>query len=161
MRLYHGSLNIVEKPEIRETTHTLDFGSGFYTTTSLTQALDWAKRRMREPVDIGYVNVYEFDINNLANLKVLRFDKPSDEWIDFIEKNRQDINFIHDYDIVYGPVANDRVYVQLALYEQGFISKTTLISELKAYKLIDQLLFHTEISLEFLHFVEIIKVDKR
>lgn len=161
MKLYHGSLDIVEKPGIRKTNRTLDFGSGFYTTTSMTQASDWAKRRMKEPTDVGYVNVYAFDINNLSKLKVLRFDKPSDEWVNFVEKNRQDINYVHDYDIVYGPVANDRVYVQLALYEQDFISKATLISQLKTYRLVDQLLFHTEDSLEYLHFIEVIKVEKK
>lgn len=109
---------------------------------------------------MGYVNVYDIDMRDIPTLKVLHFDKPSDEWVDFVEKNRQDINFVHDYDIVYGPVANDRVYAQLALYEQGFISKATLISELKAYKLIDQLLFHTENALKHLHFIDSIKIER-
>ena len=33
MRLYHGSIEIVEFPEIRKPNRTLDYGSGFYTTT--------------------------------------------------------------------------------------------------------------------------------
>ena len=69
-------------------------------------------------------------------------------------RNRQDENFVHDYDIVYGPVANDRVYIQFSLYEQGFISKQTLLQELKVYKLVDQMLFHTEQALKYLRFVE-------
>ena len=39
MTLYHGSLEIVEHPLIRETNRPLDFGTGFYTTTSLQQGL--------------------------------------------------------------------------------------------------------------------------
>ena len=34
MKVYHGSLECVETPEIREPNRTLDYGSGFYTTTS-------------------------------------------------------------------------------------------------------------------------------
>ena len=38
MKLYHGSLEQVDKPEIRESDHTLDYGKGFYATTSQEQA---------------------------------------------------------------------------------------------------------------------------
>ena len=38
MILYHGSTVPVEKPEIRISESFLDFGTGFYTTTSLQQA---------------------------------------------------------------------------------------------------------------------------
>lgn len=44
----------------------------------------------------------------------------------------------------YGPVANDRVYAAFSLFEQGLLSKQELITELKTYKLVDQMLFHTE-----------------
>lgn len=161
MKLYHGSMVIVDSPKILKPTRNLDYGAGFYTTTSMSQASDWARRRMKTRNDNGFVNVYDFDLAEMSKLKVLHFDKPSEAWVDFVEKNRQDISFTHDYDIVYGPVANDRVYVQLALYEQGFISKTTLINELKSYRLIDQLLFHTEKALSFLNFIEYIKIEKK
>ena len=38
MKVYHGSLECVETPKIREPNRTLDYGSGFYTTTSYEQA---------------------------------------------------------------------------------------------------------------------------
>ena len=41
MTLYHGSLEIVEHPLIREANRPLDYGTGFYTTTSLQQARRW------------------------------------------------------------------------------------------------------------------------
>lgn len=72
--------------------------------------------------------------------------------------NRTNKNFTHNYDIVYGPVANDRVYLQFGLYEAGAISIDTLIRELKTYKLVDQYLFHTEKALTALKFVEAIKI---
>ena len=69
-------------------------------------------------------------------------------------KNRTDKDFCHDFDIVYGPVANDKVYAAFAFYEGGIIDKQTLISELKAYKLVDQYLFHTFKALNIIKFIE-------
>ena len=48
MLVYLGSVEVVENPEIRESNRTLDYGSGFYTTTSYEQAVAWVKRRMAE-----------------------------------------------------------------------------------------------------------------
>lgn len=104
MKLYHGSLEQVDTPEIRESDHTLDYGKGFYVTTSLGQAEDWVKRRANEmKVGNGYVNMYEFDESALRKLKCLIFYQPTEEWVDFVHQNRTVKGFLHDYDIVYGP----------------------------------------------------------
>ena len=87
-------------------------------------------------------------------MKSLIFEKPTEEWVKFVMKNRTERGFAHDYDIVYGPVADDSVYTQFTLYEGGIISLPTLIQELKTYKLVDQYLFHTEKSLLAIKFVE-------
>lgn len=160
MILYHGSNSIVEQPRIIEPNRTLDYGSGFYTTCAEKQAYDWAERKIKAPDQVNYVNVYEFDDKALKQLKVLWFDGPTDEWVDFVMHNRQDETYSHDYDLVYGPVANDNVYVQFGLYEQGFISKATLLAELKVYKLVDQMLFHTEKALQHIRFIEAKEVRK-
>lgn len=69
MKLYHGSLELVEQPEIRQSARTLDYGRGFYTTTSRGQARDWVYRRMREHgMSLGYVNVYELNEKSLQAL---------------------------------------------------------------------------------------------
>lgn len=160
MILYHGSNTIVRQPRIMEPNRTLDYGSGFYTTCAEKQAYDWALRKLQTSDQCNYVNVYELDETGLKNLKVLWFDEPTEEWIDFVMRNRQDETYQHDYDIVYGPVANDKVYVQFGLYEQGFISKAALLAELKVYKLVDQMLFHTEKALQLLRFIEVKEVRK-
>ena len=154
MILYHGSIEIVESPEIRIPSRSLDYGYGFYTTTSLKQAEDWVKRKLNANIQVGYVNVYELDESRIKNLNALLFNSPSEEWVDFVMKNRTDKDFYHDFDIVYGPVANDKVYAAFALYEGGIIDKQTLISELKAYKLVDQYLFHTDKALNAIKFIE-------
>lgn len=161
MRIYHGSLEVVEHPAILQPNRKLDYGEGFYATTSERQAKEWAQRRMAEKhVACGYVNVYELNEENLSDYKCLMFTEPSEEWADFVLANRTKGDFTHDYDIVYGPVANDRVYLQFGLYESGAISIDTLIRELKTYKLVDQYLFHTEKALAALHFVEAIKIER-
>ena len=155
MRVYHGSLERVPQPEIRQSNRTLDYGTGFYTTTSYQQAEDWVRRRMPDAtVKKGFVNEYELNEDKLHNLKCLLFDAPTEQWLDFVMENRTNRSFKHDYDVVYGPVANDRVYAAFALYEGGLLSKQNLIAELKTYKLIDQYLFHTTASLEALTFIK-------
>ncbi|MBM0130266.1 DUF3990 domain-containing protein [Prevotella copri] len=154
-RVYHGSIDEVVNPEIRQPNRSLDYGSGFYTTTSYEQAKRWVERRMKDKgVAIGYVNIYELDEKLVKNMKSLFFEKPTEEWVSFVMRNRTERNFIHDYDVVYGPVADDSVYTQFALYEGGIISLPTLIHELKTYKLVDQYLFHTEKSLLAIKFVK-------
>ena len=95
----------------------------------------------------------------MSELKSLLFTEPSKEWAEFVMANRTRKGFTHDYDIVYGPVANDKVYLQFGLYENGAISVETLIRELKTYKLVDQYLFHTEKALTTLHFMKAIKIE--
>ncbi len=160
MKVYHGSLEIVDHPGILKPNRKLDYGSGFYTTTSEKQSGEWVVRRMNEnSASHGYVNIYELDENILSELKSLLFSEPNEEWAEFVMANRTQNGFTHDYDIVYGPVANDRVYLQFGLYESGVISLETLIRELKTYKLVDQYLFHTDKALTALRFVEATKIE--
>jgi hypothetical protein len=151
MTLYHGSLEIVEKSQILLANRPLDFGTGFYTTTSLQQARRWVKLRMEQNnAKVGYINIYEYTPKK--GLRTRRFQSANEAWIDFVHANRTIQNYNHDYDIVTGPVANDNVYLSFNLYESGIISKRELIRRLKTYKLVDQLLFHTEQSLATLEY---------
>jgi hypothetical protein len=155
MKVYHGSTELVKNPEIRKVNRTLDYGSGFYTTTSYEQAEAWVKRKLNEQNKTsGFINTYELDEKQIKELNTLFFNNPTEEWVDFVMRNRTQKDFQHSYDVVYGPVANDRVYAAFALYEGGLIDKKTLISELKTYTLVDQYLFHTSAALEYIKFVE-------
>ena len=159
MKVYHGSLEVVEHPMILPPNRTLDYGKGFYTTTSEKQAKEWVERRMTEShSSYGYLNIYDFEDQKLQEFKSLVFKEPTEEWAKFVLANRTNKNFTHEYDIVYGPVANDRVYLQFGLYEAGAISIETLIRELKTYKLVDQYLFHTEKALTALNFIKATKI---
>ena len=43
MKLYHGSNVEVRNPKIHPNLRALDFGAGFYLTSSEAQAIRWAK----------------------------------------------------------------------------------------------------------------------
>lgn len=166
MRLFHGSLSRVESPRImpRELYRPLDFGTGFYTTTDFEQASKWVRIRLgRNRVsDIGFVMAYDFDESLLASgaLNVKQFNGVSAEWLNFIAANRLQCNVAHGYDIVIGPVANDRVYTVLNLYEGGFIDERNAIDRMKAYRLADQVLFHTEKALSGLKHLMTVEVHR-
>ena len=157
--LYHGGEAPVKVPQVvsPKTVRPLDFGSGFYTTTSQDQARKWIGIRLRQHAyETGCVSHFTVDRDILgeSDLKVLVFHGSEEAWFDFVMDNRHTAGFSHDYDIVMGPVANDNVYETLTLFEDGIISKPEAIARLKTYKLVDQVLFHTEAALGFLRFVD-------
>lgn len=158
--LYHGSLEIVSTPEIRKPNRTLDYGEGFYLTSSVEQAEAWVRRKLKDNKALGYVNIYDYDEMLEATFETLAFERPDEAWLDFVMANRVNPNFRHGYDIVKGPVANDRVYASFALYEAGLIDKQELINELRAYKLVNQILIHTDRALASVKWLEAKEVKK-
>ena len=90
---------------------------------------------------------YYFDENELQKLKTKRFEDYSEEWATFVlmNRNNQNDNSLHDYDIVIGPIANDKVGAQLWKYETRIIDLPTLVNNLKYMKGITfQYFFGTE-----------------
>ncbi len=157
MIIFHGGFSEIQKPEILEPKRTLDFGSGFYATTNFEQAKKWAiTKKDRFHFKNAIVNQYDFDKiilqNSELNCKI--FENADEDWLDFVVSNRQDINFSHDYDVVFGAVANDNVYASINLYEQGFLRKNELLEELRTWKYVDQFCFHTEKALKHLQFIK-------
>ncbi len=155
MILYHGSNMAVEKPEIRKNLRALDFGAGFYLTTSRSQAEKWAKtvarwRRGGEPI----LNVYVFDeyVMEGKELKILLFKKADIDWLDFIVANRKEEAAVGIYDIVAGPVANDTTIRVIDDYMDGICSKETAIERLMPQKLTDQYAFLTKEALSYITF---------
>ncbi|MBQ3150598.1 MAG: DUF3990 domain-containing protein [Clostridia bacterium] len=155
MIVFHGSDTIVDIPRILEAKRPLDFGGGFYTTTSEAQAKSWAiKVAYRNNTDHKCVNRYEFDsVGAESALTVIRFDVADEKWLDFICSNRSG-KPTGDYDVVIGPVADDRVYRVVVEYENGDLDRETALKNLKTEALCDQVLFHTEESLNYLKYID-------
>lgn len=147
MRLYHGTNCEIEHIQLEKCSPGKDFGRGFYLTDIKKQAEYMAVRRIRqsgtgEPIVIEY----DFDESLLRSkqLKIRRFEKPSEAWAKFILANRNDKDFTHNFDIVIGPIADDGVALQLRRYTDNLISMRTLIRELTYRKLNSQYCFCTE-----------------
>ena len=155
LKLYHGSNVEVRKPSLRRSRKKTDFGRGFYTTTQKEQAEHWTSIKIdRAKKGRRVVSVYEIDDMVLSNpeLKIREFHGPDEAWLNFVVDSRKGIEY--DYDLVFGPVANDKVFTVVNLYESGVLDAPAAIAELKAYKTYDQLSFHTERVIKELKFVE-------
>lgn len=159
MRLYHGSNVEVRNPSLRYGRNKTDFGKGFYTTTQKEQAEKWTEIKLdRAKTGKKIVSVYEVDDALLANseLRIREFHGVDAAWLDFVVGCRK--GQVHDYDLVLGPVANDKVYTTVNLFESGVLSAEAAILQLKAYKTYDQLSFHTDKVIKTLNFLESIEV---
>ena len=154
MIIYHGSTVIVKQPAILQRERMVDFGTGFYTTSNKEQALIWAQIiAARREISDHYLSVYEFDFEKAEKeLIILRFSAPDETWLDFVCANRRGREIAKPYDMAFGPVANDRVYTVVQLYENGVYDKDEAIKRLKVDALYSQILFHTEKSLEYCRF---------
>ena len=155
MIIYHGSNVVVEKPRLIAQNRYLDFGYGFYTTTNKAQAISFAEKvYKRKNEGTKQVSIYEVDEEKLfCECSVLRFDSPNETWLDFVSKNRSGNYDGANYDVVYGPVANDDVYTTFTLYQAGALSKEQTLETLKIKKLYDQMVFASEKALSFIKFV--------
>jgi hypothetical protein len=162
MIIYHGSNIVVSQPKILQSERMLDFGAGFYTTSNRNQAVRWAERvaGRREPKD-QILSVYEFDLYSAErDLTILSFDNPNGEWLDFVCANRSGRDVSEQYDLAFGPVANDKVYSVVQFYENGVYDKEEAIKRLKVEELFNQILFHTDISLNYCRFMGFEEVCK-
>lgn len=153
MLLYHGSNTVVERPEIRENLRALDFGAGFYLTSSREQAAKWAKtvtkrRRKGAPV----LNAYELDQELMKELNILQFQSADASWLDFVVANRKErpVNNIHD--LVIGPVANDSTLPVIDDYMDGKYTREQAVERLLPQNLTDQYAFLTRKALSYLRF---------
>ena len=131
-----------------------DFGRGFYLTEDKEQAMRMALQKVVQSDGTPTVNVYEFDESHLHddNLHVKIFKGYTEEWAKFIlaNRNRESKVKIHDYDIVIGAIANDKVGVQLFRYMKQYIDLPTLVKNLQFVRLTTQYYFGTERAIKLL-----------
>ncbi len=155
MKLYHGSNMVVDAPRILGRLRALDFGVGFYCTSSKQQAMKWARSVVkRRQEGKAVVNSYEIDDAHLSSGTVLTFGAPTEAWLDFVVANRKDVALQQrHYDIIIGPVANDNTLPVIDDYMDGRYTKQEAIARLLPQKLVDQVVFTTAESLELLTFI--------
>jgi mRNA deadenylase 3'-5' endonuclease subunit Ccr4 len=152
MKLYHGSNSEVKEPKLLPDVRALDFGAGFYLTSSIEQAKRWAKsvtkrRNTGHPV----LSVFEIEETELALLSILQFDSANAEWLKFISANRNNQPFdqltAKNWDVVIGPVANDNTMPILQFYLKGNYNEEEALNRRLTQKLKVQYAFKTDVAI--------------
>ncbi|MBD5269634.1 MAG: DUF3990 domain-containing protein [Bacteroides sp.] len=152
MILYHGSNIPIDIIDLAKSKPNKDFGRGFYLSESEEQAMEMALFKSMQLGGEAIISKFEFDkeIMNDESLKIKTFDSYTEEWADFVFANR-DGCATEQYDIVYGPIANDKVGLQIRKLKDGSIDKSEFLNRLKYMKGITfQFFFGTEISISYL-----------
>ena len=176
MKIYHGSKYIIDKPIVKGSNPTNDYGPCFYMTRDYQNACIWACRKNT----IGFVNEYKVDLENLKILDLTDKSKYSVlNWIailvhfrefehaferlncgrinQIIEKYYIDVN---DFDVVIGYRADDAYFRFPKEFIEGNISIEDLEEVFNLGSLGVQYAFISEKAIKRLHFVKAIQTSK-
>lgn len=138
MIVYHGTTEQIEQPDVKYSKKYLDFGRGFYLTTFEEQAKKWAMRKSMRQAKTAIVNIYDLK-ENLADYRVLTFEKENEKWLDFVCGCRKGNPLNKDYDIIIGNVADDDVFKTVDMYFRGLWDKKKVLEELRYCKMNNQI----------------------
>ena len=158
LQVFHGSYMKIGAVDLAKGQDNRDFGKGFYVTKFLKHAQAWANVVGRRHGTKGFVTEFKFYQRAFSDVtyKTLRFDDYNEQWLDFVILNRDPATQEqrHDYDIVEGPVADDKVQNKIELYLKGRISKGDFLTELKYHEQTHQICFCTRKSLQMLELMD-------
>ena len=142
VRAYHGSRGGLQGAIRPESDSSADFGCGFYMGDEITQPQTLICEA-EVPV------LYTLDLN-LDGLKVLRFE-PNEDWALFVAFNRGKLEAYRDkpfyerfrrmrdeVDVIFGKIANDRMFTVLNLFFDGLIGVTALVKAMAAINIGNQ-----------------------
>lgn len=156
IRLHHGSNVAIDKIDLSIGNRGKDFGQGFYLNPNSKQAFEMAEFKVYL---LGYgrplITSFDFDEEAAyeAGLSIKVFEDYCEEWAQFVVANRKNNSNtpVHPYDIVIGPIADDKIGLQIRKYTEKEISIEKLIERIKYYgdKSV-QYFFGTEKSLNYL-----------
>jgi hypothetical protein len=152
MKLYHGSYTEIHEIDLTKCEPKRDFGRGFYVTKLREQAEIFAVRKGDRKHTESVVTEFEFDDNVYedSDFNVLVFSDYNSDWFDFVIENRKSREIIHNYDIVEGPVADDKIQTRIQSFLDGVITKEEFFNQLKYSKPSHQICFCTVNSLKTL-----------
>jgi len=152
----------IEEPRLIKQTRGLDFGTGFYLTTREEQAREFSEDvAYRRKNGIATVSVYEYDEKAAEQvLDIAVFPEANVHWLSFVRDNRMKTYSGKQYDVIIGPVADDRVFLTLQGLIIGQFTVEEAIVLLKPYKLFDQYCLATDKALSFLKYVDAILLQE-
>lgn len=136
MILYHGSNTAIGAVDFSLSKPGKDFGVGFYLSADEQQAKEMAAKKALLFGGTPTVTRFEFDDDTAMTDQAInykRFESYSMEWGKFIKMNRDNKTReqLHEYDIVYGPIANDTVGFQLRRLNAEIIDIPQFVQEIQ------------------------------
>lgn len=171
--LYHGSEQIIEKPQFGKGARTNDYGRGFYCTENIELAKEWACSKNTN----GFANQYELDMTGMSVLNLTSSEYHILNWLAILADNRTywerssiseqakkylQENFLiesGDYDIIIGYRADDSYFS----FAQDFVANTISLQQLdKAMhlgKLGEQVVLKSQKAFEQIRFIDSVPAD--
>lgn len=165
--LYHGSNKIIEKPIYGQGNKRNDYGLGFYCTSDLDLAKEWA---VSEGSD-GYANKYELNLDGLTCLDLASKEYNILHWITILLENRIfDLKYTisktgkdyliknfslpyKDYDLIKGYRADDSYFSFADAFLKNNISCQRLSEALRLGNLGEQVVIKSKKAFDSLKFV--------
>ena len=166
-KLYHGSCDIIEKPQYGYGKRYNDYGLGFYCTDSLEMAKEWGVSSEKN----GYANCYELEDEGLTILNLNGPEYCILHWLAVLLENREfDVpsglaleakeyileNFAvnyKNYDVMIGYRADDSYFSFAQDFINGTISYRQLNNAMHLGKLGQQIVLKSKQAFEQIQFV--------
>lgn len=175
MRLYHGSVNMIEEPEFGVGNSKNDYGQGFYCTEHIELAKEWACAENRD----GFANEYELETDGLSimNLSDARYHILN--WLAILLENRTFVierglaltakdyilsEFLPEYknaDVIRGYRADDSYFSFASAFLNNTISLEQLGKSMTLGKLGEQVVLKSKRSFAQLKYSRAILADNQ
>lgn len=137
MILYHGSNIMIDVIDLTKSKRYKDFGQAFYLSAEEEQARKMANAKVVQFGGEESVTPFDFDESCLASneLQVKCFTEYSREWAEFVFNNRdENQEYLHKYDIVYGPIADDYIGLQIRDFKRNNITFEQFLANIRYHK---------------------------
>lgn len=174
LHIYHGSVEIIERPFFGGGKSYNDYGRGFYCTEHIELAKEWACSSDSD----GYANHYQLDMEGLSVLYLNGEDYNILNWLTILLENRkfniadgmprraktyllENFNIDYkNYDVIIGYRANDSYFSYASDFINGTLSLNDLSEAMRLGKLGEQVVLKSRKAFEALTFVEAIKAPR-
>ena len=165
--LWHGSVNIIEKPIYGHGNSFNDYGQGFYCTEDIELAKEWAATDITD----GYANHYIFDMPDAKLLNLSDVQYTILNWLALLVDNRKFAvsssvgklgkdylkeNFLIDiseYDVIKGYRADDSYFTFAKAFLNNTISLNQLSKAMNLGNLGEQIVIKSEKAFKHIHFL--------
>lgn len=137
MILFHGSNVEITIIDLSKSKKYKDFGQAFYLSAEMEQAQKMAEAKVVQFGGEEAISVFEIDESRLASgeLSVKVFTGYTQDWAEFVFNNRdENQNYLHKYDVVYGPIADDYIGLQIRDYRRNNITFEQFLHNIKYHK---------------------------